>query len=50
MVEGVRASLIQATNREIWLADFCIAIRGIAKSFATDYELRLTRGTMVESF
>jgi len=50
MAEGVRASLIQATNREIWLADFCAAIRGIAESFATDYELKLTRGTMAESF
>ena len=50
MAEGVRASLVQATNTEIWLADFCAAIRGIAESFATDYELKLTRGTMAESF
>lgn len=50
MAEGIRANLTQALNTEVWLGDFCAGIRGIAESFATAYELKLSDGTQGLSF
>jgi hypothetical protein len=44
MAEGIRANLTQTLNIDIWLGDFCTAIRAIAESFATAYELKLSEG------
>jgi len=50
MAEDIRANLTQTLNIDIWLGDFCTAIRGIAESFATAYELKLSEGTQGLSF
>ena len=44
MAEGTQAKLPNALNTQSWLRDFCVAIRGIAKSVATMYEWKLTKG------
>jgi hypothetical protein len=44
MAEGIRANLTQTLNIDIWLGDFCTAIRAIAESFAIAYELKLSEG------
>jgi flagellar biosynthesis regulator FlaF len=50
MAEGIRANLTKTLNIDIWLRDFCAAIRRIAESFATAYELRLSEGIQGLSF
>jgi hypothetical protein len=49
MAEGIRAELPHTLNTQAGLRDFC-AIRGIAKSFATTYELRVSEGAQGLSF
>jgi hypothetical protein len=44
MAEGIHANLPQTLNSEIWLSDFCVAVKPIAQIFATTYEMRLTEG------
>jgi hypothetical protein len=44
MAKGIRANLTQTLNINIWLKDFYTAIRAIAESFATVYELKLSKG------
>jgi len=50
MAEGIRAELPHALNTQAWMRDFCAAIRGIAESVATSYELKLSEGIQVLSF
>ena len=50
MAEGIRSELPHTLNTQAWLRDFCSAIRGIAKSFATCYELILSREEQNLSF
>jgi hypothetical protein len=50
MAEGIQAELPHALNTQAWLRDFCAVIRRIAESFATAYELRLSKGIQGLSF
>jgi hypothetical protein len=43
MAKGIRANLTQTLNIDIWLGDFCTAIKAITESFATAYKLKLSK-------